>query len=213
MFLIFGLLLVGTGIQLFRHRDEDPSIEDNPVVRAAKRWLPVGERYDGGRLATRENGRRVLTPLALVLIAIGTTDVLFALDSIPAIFGITQEAYIVFVANAFALMGLRQLFFVVEGLLRRLVYLSYGLAFILAFIGVKLFLEALRTNTLPFINGGHEVPVPEISTWVSLAVILAALVVAATASLIKTRGLSPAGTASGADAAIDPSPNGADEPR
>jgi hypothetical protein len=102
MFLMFGLLLVATGIQLFRHRDEDPSVEDNPVVSAVSRWLPVGDRYDGGRLVTRENGRRVLTPLALVLVAIGTTDVLFALDSIPAIFGITQEAYIVFGANAFA---------------------------------------------------------------------------------------------------------------
>jgi tellurite resistance protein TerC len=109
-------------------------------------------------------------------------------------------------------MGLRQLFFVVEGLLRRLVYLSYGLAFILAFIGVKLFLEALRTNTLPFINGGHEVPVPEISTWVSLAVILLALVVAATASLIKTRGATPAGDASGDDAVVTSSPDRADEP-
>jgi tellurite resistance protein TerC len=178
MFLIFGLLLVGTGIQLFRHRDEDPSIEDNPVVRAAKRWLPVGERYDGGRLATRENGRRVLTPLALVLIAIGTTDVLFALDSIPAIFGITQEAYIVFVANAFALLGLRALYFLVTGLLDRLVYLAAGLAAILVFIGVKLVLHYLH---------GRWESVPEISAAQSLIVIAAVLAFVTVASIVKTR--------------------------
>lgn len=178
MFVVFGLVLVATGIQLFRHREEDPSIEDNPVVRAARRWLPFGERYDGGRLLTRVNGRRVLTPLALVLVAIGTTDVLFALDSIPAIFGITQEAYIVFVANAFALLGLRALYFLVTGLLDRLVYLSAGLAAILVFIGAKLMLHYLH---------GRWEGVPEISAAQSLIVIAALLVSVTVASLVKTR--------------------------
>ena len=178
MFVAFGLLLVVTGIQLFRHRDEDPSIEDNPVVRAARRFLPIGDRYDGGRLVTRENGRRVLTPLALALVAIGTTDVLFALDSIPAIFGITQEAYIVFVANAFALLGLRALYFLVTGLLDRLVYLSAGLAAILVFIGVKLVLHYLH---------GRWEAVPEISAAQSLMVIATLLVSVTVASILKTR--------------------------
>jgi tellurite resistance protein TerC len=178
MFLIFGLLLVATGVQLFRHRDEDPSVEDNPVVNAVRRWLPVGDRYEGGRLVTRENGRRVLTPLALVLVAIGTTDVLFALDSIPAIFGITQEAYIVFVANAFALLGLRALYFLVTGLLDRLVYLSAGLAAILVFIGLKLILHYLHK---------HFERAPEISTEQSLVVIATILVSVTVASILKTR--------------------------
>jgi TerC family integral membrane protein len=178
MFLIFGLLLVATGIQLFRHRDEDPSVADNPVVSAVKRWLPVGDRYDGGRLVTSENGRRMLTPLALVLVAIGTTDVLFALDSIPAIFGITQEAYIVFVANAFALLGLRALYFLVTGLLDRLVYLSAGLAAILVFIGLKLILHYLHK---------HFERVPEISTGQSLVVIATILASVTVASILKIR--------------------------
>jgi len=178
MFLLFGLLLVVTGIQLFRHRDEDPSIEDNVVLAAARRLLPFSDRYDGGRLVSRENGRRVLTPMALVLIAIGTTDVLFALDSIPAIFGITQEAYIVFVANAFALLGLRALYFLVSGLLDRLVYLSAGLATILVFIGAKLVLHYLHK---------HWDDVPEISTLQSLVVIAAVLGIVTIASIVKTR--------------------------
>ena len=203
VFYLFGAFLLWTAISVAREGGaEEGEVEytENRLMRWIRRVFPATDDYRGSKLFVRENGKRLITPMLLVMVAIGTTDVLFALDSIPAIFGLTQDPYIVFVANAFALMGLRQLFFVVEGLLRRLVYLSYGLAFILAFIGVKLFLEALRTNTLPFINGGHEVPVPEIETWVSLVVILAALVVAATASLIKTRGLTPASGASGADA-------------
>ena len=144
MFLVFGLLLIATAIQLFRHRDEDPSVEDNAVVAFARRRLPFTESFVGGKLVTRENGRRLFTPLFLVLIAIGTVDVLFALDSIPAIFGVTEEAYIVFAANAFALLGLRALFFLVSGLLDRLVYLSTGLALILLFIGAKLVLHFLH---------------------------------------------------------------------
>jgi tellurite resistance protein TerC len=178
MFLLFGLLLVFTGVQLFRHRDEDPDIDDNVVVKTARRLLPVTDRYDGGRLRTLEGGRRVLTPMALVLVAIGTTDIVFALDSIPAIFGITQEAYIVFVANAFALLGLRALFFLVSGLLDRLVYLSAGLAVILVFIGAKLGLHYLHE---------HWNSVPEISALQSLVVIGAILTVVTVASIVKSR--------------------------
>ncbi|HEU6444580.1 MAG TPA: TerC family protein [Gaiellaceae bacterium] len=178
MFVLFGLLLVVTGIQLFRHRDEDPTIDDNVVLVTARRLLPFSDRYDGGRLTTREEGRRMLTPMALVLIAIGTTDVLFALDSIPAIFGITQEAYIVFVANAFALLGLRALYFLVSGLLDRLVYLSAGLAAILVFIGAKLVLHYLHKRWDS---------VPEISALQSLVVIASVLAIVTVASIVKTR--------------------------
>jgi tellurite resistance protein TerC len=178
MFLLFGLLRVGTGIQLFRHRDQDPSVDDNVLVAAARRILPVTDHYDEGRLVTREAGRRVLTPLVLVLIAIGGSDVLFALDSIPAVFGVTREAYIVFVANAFALLGLRALYFLVSGLPDRLVYLSAGLAVILVFIGAKLMLHFLHLRSEN---------VPEISTGLSLVVIGVVLTTVTIARLIKTR--------------------------
>jgi tellurite resistance protein TerC len=178
MFLVFGLLLIYTAVQLYRHRDEDPDVEDNGLVRAARRVLPVSSEYDGGRLLSRVDGRRVVTPLFIVLIAIGGTDILFALDSIPAVFGVTEEPFIVFAANAFALLGLRALYFLVKGLLDRLVYLSTGLAVILAFIGVKLVL-----------HWGHTVDdsVPEISTNVSLVVIVVVLAVTTVASLLKVR--------------------------
>ena len=178
MFLIFGLVLIATAVQLFRHREQDPSVDDNALVGLARRLLPLTERYDGGRLVTHENGRRVLTPLFLVLVAIGSTDILFALDSIPAVFGVTEEAYIVFAANAFALLGLRALYFLVTGLLDRLVYLSTGLSLILAFIGVKLVL-----------HWGHlqDDAVPEISTGASLVVIMVVLAVTTVASLVKAR--------------------------
>jgi tellurite resistance protein TerC len=179
MFLIFGLLLILTAIQLFRHRDEDPDIEDNAVVKVARRLLPVSDDYVGGKLVTRLDGRRVVTPLFIVLVAIGGIDLLFALDSIPAVFGVTQEAYIVFAANAFALLGLRALFFLVKGLLDRLVYLSTGLAVILAFIGVKLILHWGHVDISP--------SVPEISTPISLGVIAVVLTVVTVASLVKTR--------------------------
>jgi tellurite resistance protein TerC len=179
MFLVFGLLLVFTAVQLFRHRDEDPDVEDNAVVKAARRLLPVTEEYVEGKLVTKVDGRRMVTPLFIVLIAIGSIDLLFALDSIPAVFGVTEEAYIVFAANAFALLGLRALFFLVSGLLDRLVYLSAGLAFILAFIGVKLMLHWAHVDI--------SASVPEISTPVSLAVIGVVLVVTTVASLLKTR--------------------------
>ena len=135
---LFGLLLIYTAGQLFRHRDTDPDVEDNAVVKAARRVLPVSGDYVGGKLVTQVDGRRMVTPLFIVLVAIGGIDLLFALDSIPAVFGVTDEPYIVFAANAFALLGLRALFFPVQGLLDRLVYLSVGLSVILAFIGVKL---------------------------------------------------------------------------
>jgi tellurite resistance protein TerC len=178
MFMLFGLLLIFTAVQLFRHRDQDPSIEDNALVTAARRVLPFTDRYDDGRLVTRVQGRRVLTPLFLVLVAIGSTDVMFALDSIPAVFGVTEEAFIVFTANAFALLGLRALYFLVSGLLDRLVYLSTGLSLILAFIGVKLILHYLHDLDDAF---------PEISIGLSLAVIAAVLAVTTVASLLKVR--------------------------
>ncbi len=178
MFLVFGLLLLATAVQLYRHRDEDPSIEDNVVVAAARRLLPLSRHYDGGRVVTRVDGRRVLTPLFLVLLAIGSTDVVFALDSIPAVFGVTREAYIVFAANAFALLGLRALYFLVTGLLARLVYLSTGLAVVLAFIGVKLVLHYLHTQ---------NDSIPEISIGLSLAVIGVVLAVTVVASIMRTR--------------------------
>ena len=177
-FLVFGLALIATAVQLFRHRNEDPSVDDNILVAAARRLLPFTGQYHGGRIVARADGRRVLTPLFLVLVAIGSTDVLFALDSIPAVFGVTRHAYIVFVANAFALLGLRPLFFLVSGLLDRLVYLSAALAVILGFIGIKLVLHFLHLR---------ERSVPEISTGVSLAVIVLVLGAATTASLIKAR--------------------------
>lgn len=178
MFLLFGLLLVFTAVQLFRHRDEDPSVDDNVVVGFARRHLPLTDEYDEGKLVTRIDGRRFLTPLFLVLLAIGSADLLFALDSIPAIFGITEEVFIVFAANAFALLGLRALYFLVTGLLDRLVYLSSGLALILAFIGFKLGL-----------HWGHiqNESVPEISTGFSLIVIGVVLTITTVASLVKSK--------------------------
>jgi tellurite resistance protein TerC len=179
MFLLFGLLLIGTAIQLFRHRDSDPSVEDNAVVKLTRRFLPMTDEYAGGKLVARVGGRKVVTPLLLALVAIGSSDLLFALDSIPAVFGVTDEAYIVFVANAFALLGLRALFFLVKGLLDRLVYLSTGLSVILALIGVKLVLHWAHTDL------SHTVP--EIPTPVSLGVIVVVLAVTTVASLIKVR--------------------------
>jgi len=178
MFLIFGLLLLWTAVRLYRHREEDPDISSSGLVRASRRILPVSDTYDGGRLISRAGGRRVVTPLFIVFVAIGGTDILFALDSIPAVFGVTSEAYIVFAANAFALLGLRALFFLVTGLLDRLVYLSAGLAVILAFIGVKLILHWAH---------GLNHHVPEISTGLSLIVIAVVLIVTTVASLIKSR--------------------------
>jgi tellurite resistance protein TerC len=189
VFYIFGAFLVYTAINLVRHRDEEDEYEENAFIRRMRKVLPITQDYHGSKIRIIENGKKFWTPMIVVFLALGTTDLLFALDSIPAIFGLTKEPFIVFTANVFALMGLRQLYFLLGGLLKRLVYLSLGLAVILAFIGVKLIMEALHTNELPFINGGEHIEwVPEIPIWLSLTVILGVLVVATVASLVKTRG-------------------------
>ncbi|BBX88948.1 TerC family protein [Mycolicibacterium boenickei] len=186
VFYIFGAFLVYTAINLVRDTDHDDD-GDNGVVRFARKHLRTTDQWDGLKLWIHENGKRLMTPMFLVIVALGTTDLLFALDSIPAIYGLTQEPYLVFTANVFALMGLRQLYFLLGDLLKRLVYLSQGLAFILAFIGVKLVLHALHENELPFINGGEPVHVPEIPTLASLGVIVVTLAITTVASLYKTR--------------------------
>ncbi len=191
VFYLFGAFLIYTAVKLARedHDSETPSeFHENRLLRLVRRVLPSTTEYRSDRLTVVEGGKRLVTPMLIVMIAIGSTDVLFALDSIPAIYGLTKEPYIVFTTNAFALLGLRQLYFLLGGLLRRLVYLSEGLSFILAFIGVKLVLEALHTNELPFINGGEHVAwAPEIPIWLSLTVILGTLTVATVASLVSTR--------------------------
>ncbi|HEX7202644.1 MAG TPA: TerC family protein [Arthrobacter sp.] len=187
VFYIFGLILLITAGNLLKPGSHDDDSE-GLVVRLAKKFLPASEHYDGDKLFTVENGKRVLTPMLLVMVAIGGTDILFALDSIPAIFGLTQNVFIVFTATAFSLMGLRQLFFLIDGLLDRLIFLSYGLAAILGFIGVKLILHALHENTLPFINDGQHVNVVEVSTQVSLSVILGVLLVTVLASIFSPKG-------------------------
>ncbi|MFD0785424.1 TerC family protein [Micromonospora azadirachtae] len=188
VFYIFGAFLIYTAINLARQGEPDEGeFSENVLIRWSRRALPLSRSYDGARLVTHENGKRLFTPLLIVMIAIGTTDLIFALDSIPAIFGITQEAYLVFTANVFALMGLRQLYFLLGGLLDRLIYLSYGLAVVLGFIGVKLVLEALADNNLPFINGGEHVAwAPHIPIWLSLLVIIGTLLLATAASLAKS---------------------------
>ncbi|RKR87055.1 tellurite resistance protein TerC [Micromonospora pisi] len=188
VFYIFGAFLVYTAINFFRQGEpEEEDFKENLLIRWSRRALPISSDFAGGQLTVRENGRRLFTPLLVVMIAIGTTDLIFALDSIPAIFGITQNPYLVFTANVFALMGLRQLYFLLGGLLDRLVYLNIGLAVVLGFIGVKLVLEALADNNLPFINGGEHVGwAPHVPIWLSLVVILGTLAVATVASLIKS---------------------------
>ncbi|MDT5042737.1 MAG: tellurite resistance protein TerC [Actinoplanes sp.] len=187
-FYLFGLILLITAGNLLKNDDEVERSADNVIVRVARRFLRTSERYDGDRLFTIQDGRRVLTPMLLVMVVIGGTDVLFALDSIPAIFGLTQNVYLVFTATAFSLLGLRQLYFLLDGLLDRLIYLSYGLAAILAFIGVKLILHALHENNVPFVNNGEPVDVVEISTRLSLSVIITALFVTVVASLLSPKG-------------------------
>nr|WP_203691654.1 TerC family protein [Streptomyces sp. SID12488] len=181
VFYIFGAFLIWTAwklIQEARTDDEDEEFEENKLLKAVEKRFGVADRYHGTKLWIEENGKRIMTPMLVVMLAIGTTDVLFALDSIPAIFGLTQDPYIVFTANAFALMGLRQLYFLIGGLLRKLVHLSYGLSVILGFIGVKLVLHALHES------GVH---VPEISIPVSLGVICGVLVITTITSLIASR--------------------------
>jgi len=190
VFYLFGAFLIYTAIKLAREGNEDEDdFEESRLVRWVQKRFPATTEYDGTKLFTKENGERLMTPMFIVIIALGTTDLLFALDSIPAIYGLTEEPYLVFTANVFALMGLRQLYFLIGGLLQRLVYLSYGLAVLLGFIGVKLVLHAMHENELAFVNGGEPIEwAPEIPIWLSLIAILAILALTTGASLLSPRG-------------------------
>ncbi|MGW6026051.1 TerC family protein [Streptomyces sp. NPDC055099] len=199
VFYIFGAFLIYTAwklIQEARADDDEEEWEENRLLKAAEKRFGVADQYHGTKLFIKKNGKKIMTPLMIVMLAIGTTDILFAMDSIPAIFGLTQDPYIVFTANAFALMGLRQLYFLIGGLLKKLVHLSYGLSVILGFIGVKLVLHALHEN------GVH---VPEISIPVSLGVICGVLVITTITSLIASKKQAEKDAAEGKDAA-DESP-------
>ncbi|MFC6006132.1 TerC family protein [Angustibacter luteus] len=189
VFYLFGAFLVYTAIHLAREgQSGEEDYQENALIRWARNHLPATDQYHGVKLTVVENGKRLITPMAIVLVALGTTDLLFALDSIPAIYGLTKEPYLVLMANVFALMGLRQLYFLIGGLLQRLVYLGIGLSFLLFFIGIKLILHALHENEVPFINGGEPVHwAPDIPIWLSLVVIVGTLAVTAVASLAKTR--------------------------
>ncbi|MDI9581233.1 MAG: TerC/Alx family metal homeostasis membrane protein [Thermobispora sp.] len=190
LFYVFGAFLLYTAYTLIRdhNKEEEEEFKENILLRWARRVFPTTEDYVGARITVRVDGRRMVTPMLIVMIAIGTTDLLFALDSIPAIFGLTKDPFIVFSANAFALMGLCQLYFLLGGLLQRLVYLSYGLSVVLAFIGVKLILEALHESGFSW--------APEVPIWLSLSVIAVTLTVTTVASVIKARNLEKAHTAS-----------------
>jgi TerC family integral membrane protein len=188
VFYIFGVILLITAGNLLRQQGQEEEPPDNVIIRLARRVLRTSDTYDGDKLVTVVNGRRTLTPMLLVMVAIGGTDILFALDSIPAIFGLTQNVYLVFTATAFSLLGLRQLYFLIDGLLDRLVYLSYGLAAILALIGVKLVLHAMHRNNVPFINDGESIEVIEIGTGVSLIIIITVLLVTVVVSLLSPKG-------------------------
>jgi tellurite resistance protein TerC len=188
VFYFFGLILLITAGNLIKPQGEDSHTAQNVMIRLATRFMHTSDTYDGDKLFTMQNGVRVMTPMLLVMIAIGATDLLFALDSIPAIFGLTQNVYLVFTATALSLLGLRQLYFLVDELLNRLIYLAYGLAIILGFIGVKLILHALHENKVPFINHGEPVDVIEISTGLSLLVIFVVLTVTVVASLTSAWG-------------------------
>jgi tellurite resistance protein TerC len=186
IFYLFGAFLIYTAYhQAFRTEDEDEESENKLIVWLRKR-IHVSRDFDGVKIRTTVDGKKAFTPMVVVFLAIAMTDVMFAFDSIPAIFGITTDAFIVFAANVFALMGLRQLYFLLGGLLDKLEYLKYGISLILGFIGVKLVAHAMHENELPFINGGQHIDwAPEISTNVSLLVIVSAIAVAAIASAIK----------------------------
>ena len=200
VFYIFAAFLLYTAIKLVYDEatdQEDPDPKDMFVVKTLRKVIPVTRSYHGDRLFSMTvAGRKAVTPLFVALLSIGFIDVMFAFDSIPAIYGITQEAFLVFTANAFALLGLRQLYFLLNGLLDKLVYLPYGLAVVLGFIGVKLLLHALHENNLPFINGGEGMNVPEVGTVLSLAVIVGVLAVTAVASIMKDRADVKAGRSS-----------------
>jgi len=191
-FYLFGAFLIWTSVKLMvetlGNKAEEAHVQGEGLVGFIKRRFPTTDEYHGTRLTIIQNGRRLLTPLFLVMVAIGFTDLLFALDSIPAIYGLTKEPYLVFTANAFALLGLRQLYFLLSGLMERLKYLGVGLSIILGWIGVKLVIHAMHKNELPFINGGEHITwIPEISTELSLGVILLTLVVTTVWSLMATK--------------------------
>ncbi len=189
IFYLFGAFLVYTAVKLAREgQNDDDEFEENRLIRWVENHLPATDEYHGTKVLARVDGRRMITPMFLVILALGTTDLLFALDSIPAIYGLTSEPYLVLTANIFALMGLRQLYFLIGGLLQRLVYLSFGLAVLLGFIGVKLILHALHENELPFVNGGEHVTwAPDIPILVSLGAIVVILGVTTVASLVASR--------------------------
>lgn len=189
VFYFFGAFLVYTAVQLARQGETDEGdYQENVLVRSARRVLPIAKQFDGARLTTTVSGRRMLTPMVIVFLAIGSTDLLFALDSIPAIFGLTKDPFLVFTATLFALMGLRQLYFLLGGLLERLIYLSFGLSLVLGFIGVKLILEALHENELPFVNGGEPLSsVPTVPIVWSLTFIIGVLTLTTVASLLVSR--------------------------
>ncbi|WP_344134600.1 TerC family protein [Pedococcus bigeumensis] len=189
VFYIFGAFLIYTAVKLGREGEtDDDEYEENRFMKWVEKRFPATDRYDGAKLFTHVDGKKLATPMFIVIMALGTTDLLFALDSIPAIYGLTKEPYLVLTANLFALMGLRQLYFLIGGLLKKLVYLSLGLAVLLAFIGVKLVLHALHENELPFINGGeHVTAAPDIPISVSLGAIVVILGVTTVASLWKSR--------------------------
>lgn len=189
VFYLFGAFLIYTAFKLAKDDDHDGDQYDEPrIVAFARRHLPVTSEWNGVHLTEKVNGSRMVTPMFIVVLSLGMTDLLFALDSIPAIYGLTREPYLVFTANVFALMGLRQLYFLIGDLLQRLVYLSYGLAVLLAFIGVKLVLHAMHENELPFINGGEHIEwAPEIPIWLSLVAIVGILGVTTVLSLAKDR--------------------------
>ncbi|CAH0182104.1 putative membrane protein Rv2723 [Microbacterium sp. Bi121] len=186
IFYVFGAFLVYTAIrQAMPEKHEDDEKTEGFIIRLLRRGIDISDEYDGPKIRTVVNGKKMWTPMLIVFVSLGVTDLMFAVDSIPAIFGVTQDPFIVFTANLFALMGLRQLYFLLGGLLEKLKYLHYGVAFILGFIGVKLVLHAMHENELPFINGGQPIEwAPDINNWVSLGVIFASMAVATVASLI-----------------------------
>jgi len=189
VFYSFGAFLIYTAVKLATQGESgEEDYEENRLLKWVERRFPATQEWQGVKLLATVNGKRVITPMLIVILALGTRDLLFALDSIPAIYGLTEEPYLVFTANVFALMGLRQLYFLIGGLLQRLVYLSLGLSVVLGFIGVKLIMEALHENELSFINGGEHIEsIPEIPIWLSLGVILATLTITTVASLLEVR--------------------------
>ncbi|RSX52553.1 tellurium resistance protein TerC [Bifidobacterium callimiconis] len=190
VFFLFGAFLLVTAFKLAFGKDDDEEYHENALIATLRKVIRISDEYDGEKLRTTRNGVKYWTPMLIVFLAIGTTDVMFAFDSIPAIFGLTKDPFIVFTSNVFALLGLQQLYFLLGALLDKLVYLPIGLSVVLGFIGVKLIMEALHANTLPFINGGQPIhAVPEVPTWLSLAVIVLSIGIASAASVIKMKAM------------------------